>query len=251
MDKKKNILLVDDEVDLVDLIKFQLKAKGYDVVTACDGLDALEKLKSVIPDLIILDVNMPRMGGLEFCNKITTAHGRLKYPVLILTARANLEKTLKDIDVDGFMPKPFEIDKLIAEVDRIMTSHINPIIFLVDFKENPHVKKICETFQNERYEIINVEDFRLLENNAQTKKPDFIILEYMQKGMNGDVFVQKIKESPFLKDAGVIVYSYSGFEGYGEKSLKAGADRYLNKPKDYNVFVTTIKELTFNKKNKN
>lgn len=240
---KKTVLVIDDEVDLVDLVGFQLKARGYNVVVAHDGLEGLEKLKEIKPDLIILDMNMPRMGGLEFYGKIATEHGRSKYPVLVLTARANLEKIFKDIAVDGFMPKPFEIDELIKEVDRITTRSINPAVFLVDFKDNPHVKKICETFQNERYDVVNVEDFESLEQKAETRKPDFIILEYMQKGMSGESFVKKIREHPLLKNTPVIVYSYSGFPGYDQKSLGAGADRYLGKPEAYDIFIKTVKEL--------
>ena len=120
-DKKMTILLIDDEVDLVDAVAFQLKAKkGYDVETAYNGVEGLEKLNEIVPDLIILDINMPKMGGVEFYRRISDAQGKTRYPVLILTARANLEELFKDLNVDGFMTKPFELDTLYKEIDIIM-----------------------------------------------------------------------------------------------------------------------------------
>ncbi len=248
MGVRKTILLIDDEVDLVDLVKFQLVAKGYNVVTANDGLEGLERLKIVKPDLIILDMNMPRMGGLEFYGKISTDRGKSKYPVLVLTARANLEKTFKDIAVDGFMSKPFEIDQLILEVERITSGGCDPVIYLADFKENPHVGKIKEVFSTERYSVVQVDDLAQLRVKTEAKKPAFIILEYMQRGMGGEDFIKKIKGDSLFDGVSVIVYSYAGFKEYGDKSLAAGADKYLGKPESYAVFVNAVKELELSRK---
>ena len=193
MAAKKTILLIDDEVDLVDMVKFQLIAKGYNVVAAHDGLEGLEKLKNIKPDLIILDINMPKMGGLEFYGRIATEHGRSKYPVLVLTARANLEKTFKDINVDGFMPKPFEIDQLIKEVGRITSGETNPIVFLIDFVANPHVQKIKEILESQRYRVIVLEGIVQVMTAIETTKPHYILLEYMQKDVNGEEFLKRFK----------------------------------------------------------
>src|SRR3990167_1903153 len=120
MDEPKKILLIDDEIDLQQLIKTVLSSKGYNVTTADNGKDGLEKLEAADPDLIILDMNMPVMGGVEFYQRICDAWSQAKYPVLILTARANMEEFFKGMDVDGFMAKPFEIDDLLTEVQRII-----------------------------------------------------------------------------------------------------------------------------------
>ncbi len=248
-EEKKQILVIDDEADLVEMLKFQLESKGYYVVTASDGQQGLEKLKDIKPDLIILDINMPKMGGLEFYNKISTSHGRAKYPVLVLTARANLAKMFKDIQVDGFMPKPFEINDLIDEVERIILKSSGQLIYLVDFIDNPHVKSITDKFRQERYSVVNVENFQTLKNRVRMEDPDFIIMEYMQKETSGKEFIKNIRNEPLLKNIPVIVYSYSGFEEYRKKSLEAGADMYLGKPKNYDTFISAVKELSL-KRNK-
>lgn len=123
MDKKHTVLIIDDEQDLVDMMAFQFKARGFDVATATDGQEGLDKLPEVNPSLIILDLNMPRMGGIEFYQRITGADGHPSHPVLVLTARANTEQLFRDLDIDGFMAKPFEIEDLIAEAEVIIQKH--------------------------------------------------------------------------------------------------------------------------------
>ena len=120
MNPSKKILIIDDEVDLTQMIGFQFKAKGFDVQTAGDGLEALGIVHTFKPDLIILDMNMPRMGGIEFYSKICGTNGRPLYPVLVLTARANVQNMFKDLDIDGFMIKPFDIEELVNEAETII-----------------------------------------------------------------------------------------------------------------------------------
>ena len=119
-ENKKMILIVDDEEDLRDGMSFQFKNRGYDVVAALDGLEALEKLKTIKPDLIIVDLNMPRMNGLEFCEKISDGNGRFLHPVIVLTTQANTKRYFLQFEVEAFFYKPFEVDDLIMEAERII-----------------------------------------------------------------------------------------------------------------------------------
>ena len=123
---QKTILLIDDEVNLQQLIKITLNAKNYHVETAGNGLEGLAKLETMKPDLIILDMNMPKMGGLEFYQKICDGTDRPRHPVLVLTARANMEQLFKPLNIDGFMAKPFEINDLLHEVETIIQKNQIP-----------------------------------------------------------------------------------------------------------------------------
>ena len=125
MTNSKLILLIDDDVDLQQLTKMALKSKGYVVETANNGLEGLSKLETLKPDLIVLDMNMPKLGGLGFYQKICNGQDRPPYPVLVLTARTNLEQLLTQMNIDGFMGKPFEIDELLSKVDAII-GKLNP-----------------------------------------------------------------------------------------------------------------------------
>jgi CheY-like chemotaxis protein len=245
--KKKKILIVDDEVDLVEMVKLRLENKGYEVTCAYNGMEGLERLEDAAPDLIILDMKMPKVGGLEFYNKISTSYGRSKYPVLVMTGKTEFETLFKDIKADGFIGKPFDFEVLIKEIERIISGKVNPTVFLIDLQKNPHVKKIAEVFQSERYEVINLEKLAALQTTARSKKPDFIIMEYIQEEMAGEAFIRKIKEDPIINDVPIVVYSYFGFEGHKEKCLGAGAETYLGKPKDYKDFIAVVREIELKK----
>lgn len=119
----KSILIVEDEEDLVTMMKFQFTVKGYEVRTAGNGLEALDILGGARPDLVILDLNMPKMGGIEFCQRIMDAKGKFKQKMLILTARANIQHVLqeKKIKVDSVMIKPFDILQLTEVVDKLLS----------------------------------------------------------------------------------------------------------------------------------
>ena len=119
---KKTILVIDDDPDLVQIIKAVLSGAGYEVVTASNGLEGLERLKKVVLHLIVLDMNMPKMDGIAFYHEMIKGNaGKTKYPILVLTARANFKQFFKDMDADGFMAKPFDIDQLVKEVGAIIS----------------------------------------------------------------------------------------------------------------------------------
>ena len=97
---KKTILLIDDDTSLLVTLSDFLRFEGYDVTTADSGEQGLKRLKTLEPDLIILDMSMPGMGGIGFLKEISVV-GKPKHPVLVLTARANMAEFFADIDVDG------------------------------------------------------------------------------------------------------------------------------------------------------
>ena len=80
---KEAIFIIDDEVEIANLLADQLSLRGFYTFTADNGIDALEKLKDVKPNLIILDINMPEMGGVEFYNNICGKNNRPLYPVFV------------------------------------------------------------------------------------------------------------------------------------------------------------------------
>jgi len=113
----KQILLVDDERDLVFYTKLFLEEQGYEVLEAYDGKQALEMLETVRPDLIILDVTMPRMTGWDVLREIQADPEKVDIPVLMLTARAGWE-----LGVTWYQTKPFELDELAMIIERILAT---------------------------------------------------------------------------------------------------------------------------------
>ena len=119
------ILVVDDEKPIVDIIKFNLKKEGYEVVVAYDGLEAVEVNEKEKPDLIMLDIMMPKIDGYEACKKI-----REKYntPIIMLTARAEeLDKVLGlELGADDYVTKPFGTRELMARVKANLRKRVAP-----------------------------------------------------------------------------------------------------------------------------
>ncbi|MBN1353953.1 MAG: response regulator, partial [Candidatus Omnitrophica bacterium] len=249
--RKHTILLIDDEMDLADMLKYQLENHNYNVVLAYDGLEALEKLKTINPDLIILDINLPKMGGIEFYSRICSPYGKSKYPVLVMTARTNLEKVFKDIEVDGFIAKPFEIDDFIGEVRKILERSVNPLIHIIDDEEKYHVKNIVEELRKERYEPVCVKNEGMLRTAMQTRAPYCVFMEYAQKDALGAESIRAVRNildsfsegAPGGRKIPLVVYSYMGFGEYFDKSLEAGADVCLGKPEKYSEFITVLRDI--------
>ena len=113
------ILVVDDEALLVKGIRFNLQNDGYEVITGCDGIEAVELARSQSPDLIVLDVMMPRMDGLEACTRIREFSD---VPIILLTAKAgDMDKLLGfDQGADDYLTKPFNILELKARIRALL-----------------------------------------------------------------------------------------------------------------------------------
>jgi two-component system response regulator AdeR len=104
--------VVDDEPDIADTVEAVLVAEGYRVRKACDGAEALEALKTLRPDLILMDYEMPRMKGTEVCARIRRGKGDRDIPILLATAAMVDLSALAD--ADGFLVKPYQRDVLVS-----------------------------------------------------------------------------------------------------------------------------------------
>jgi len=120
----KKILAVDDERHIVRLVQVNLERAGYEVVTAFDGKDALEKVASEMPDLVVLDVMMPYMDGFEVLQNLRKNPSTRELPVIMLTAKAQDADVFRgwQSGVDCYLTKPFNPMELISFVKRIFKS---------------------------------------------------------------------------------------------------------------------------------
>jgi len=116
------ILVVDDEPDALELVGFNLKAAGYEVVTADDGTDALKKARQHAPDLILLDVMLPEVDGLEVCKLLRRDPATSQIPVIMLTAKAaEIDRVLGlELGADDYMTKPFSPRELVLRVKNLL-----------------------------------------------------------------------------------------------------------------------------------
>ncbi len=120
----KKILAVDDERHIVRLVQVNLERAGYEVVTAFDGKEALEKVESENPDLVVLDVMMPYMDGFEVLQNLRKNQSTRELPVIMLTAKAQDADVFRgwQSGVDCYLTKPFNPMELLSFVKRIFTA---------------------------------------------------------------------------------------------------------------------------------
>ena len=120
--RKKKILVVDDEKDLTALVSLHMKMAGFEVLTASNGEKALDLSREEKPDLIILDLMLPKIDGWQVCERLQQDIATQDIPVIMLTARAETEDKLKGFEAgaDDYVTKPFSPRELVARVKRVL-----------------------------------------------------------------------------------------------------------------------------------
>jgi two-component system alkaline phosphatase synthesis response regulator PhoP len=119
---KGRILVVDDEVYIVHILDFSLGMEGYEVITALDGEQALERVAQQKPDLIVLDIMMPKLDGYETCKVLKSRDETKDIPVILLSAKGRNvdQKTGFEVGADDYITKPFSPRKLVERINSIL-----------------------------------------------------------------------------------------------------------------------------------
>lgn len=146
MEQRNKILIVDDNVELVKLMEFNLSLLGFHVLSAFDGEEALKKIDEAKPDLILLDITMPKMDGYEVCRRIKENKETRLIPVVLITALGKKEEKIKGLEAgaNDFLTKPVDESELIAR--------INALIKLKTITEE------LESVENILFTLVNVID---------------------------------------------------------------------------------------------
>jgi DNA-binding response OmpR family regulator len=215
---KKKILILEDEVEIAQLYAKRLKDKGYDPRLAFDGLQGLEKLKTFIPDLILLDVNMPKMGGLEFYQHICDPHGNPLYPVLVLTGRADLEKLFKEFNVEGILIKPFAGSLLSKEVDIILdkgywekTDGSKKKVIIVD-DDRTAADKILSVFNKAGFKTEIADNGVTGIEKMMAEPPDLALVKLGLADISGDLVILRLQQIARTRMTSTILYIPKEFE---------------------------------------
>jgi DNA-binding response OmpR family regulator len=115
---RKRILVVDDEIYIVHILEFTLTMEGYDVITAADGEEALRKIRDDRPDLVVLDIMMPKMDGYEVCRRLRQDEDAQTLPVILLSAKGRPidRETGLEVGADDYIVKPFSPRRLLEKI---------------------------------------------------------------------------------------------------------------------------------------
>ena len=125
----KKIVYVEDELEMIDLVKLILSRKGYDVIGAAGGREGLETIREVIPDLVLLDLMMPDIEGWDVYQQMRAEEATRHIPVIVVTAKAqNIDKVLglHIAKVNDYISKPFSPQDLVASVERVLAEASQP-----------------------------------------------------------------------------------------------------------------------------
>ena len=201
------VLVVDDEFAIVDILKFNLEKEGYEVFTASNGKEGLNAYRKNKPDLVLLDIMMPEIDGLQVCK---TIRNESNVPIIMLTAKAEeVDKVLGlEFGADDYITKPFSIRELVARVK----ANIRRTVLDVMEAEKPNLLKYGNmTIDVDRYEVkkdddvveLTVREYELLKYLA-TKKEQIFTREQLLERVWGyeyygdvrtvDVTVRRLRE---------------------------------------------------------
>jgi CheY-like chemotaxis protein len=209
-----HILLVDDEKHLLISLRDYLTFEKFTVTTAQSGEEALQILETLTPDLIVLDISMPGMGGLGFLKRISSPSGKPRYPVLVLTARSMLADFFQDVSVDGFVAKPCEEAELTDMIRTILAKRRNEAgkqkrvrhTILLAENEITTTTRLKDALISAGYDVETVDSGPELLEKATTNKPDMILMNEFLPHLNGAAVATLLDVMPSTSEIPIVIY---------------------------------------------
>ena len=125
---RRKILVVDDDADIVELLSFNLKKAGFVIGTAVNGIEALKKVRSMSPDLVVLDLMLPEMDGFAVCETLRRHADTARLPVIMLTAVSGELGRMSGLDcgANDYITKPFSPKALVSKVEALLKKQDSP-----------------------------------------------------------------------------------------------------------------------------
>lgn len=221
-ERKHLILAVDDDTDLLATLGDFLRFEGYDVEAVSSAEDGIARLAGIVPDLIILDISMPGMGGIGFLNEKAQMSRVAKVPVMVFTARANMEKFFKDVEVAGFVAKPCDPGALLNEITRIIGTTSARVVgdekraigsrrkvLIAEDEAGPRASLI-QAFADAGFDVVSVSSGPEVVEKAIVEKPDVFLLKLVMERMNGDSAAAMLSEIPGTRSIPIVLYDQTG-----------------------------------------
>jgi len=231
MKSHANILFVDDDRHLTRSMQDFLTHEGFNVTAASNAEAALKALDTCQPDIIILDISMPGMGGIGFLKRIGKEDGTLKYPVLVLTARAAMNDFFNMLAVDGFLPKPCsEIDilRMIKQILNKTKGRSGRDHNVLVGEDDPRITAdMLRSFEIAGYHLHFVTSGPEMLEQAVTILPDVIIIKELFPGMNGSSVSSLLKSIPKTENIPIVIHDETRSNGPAPRHK---AEKYLFQP---------------------
>lgn len=250
---KGTILFIDDDPAIQEMVGGRLRMEGFIVLPAPGGEDALEMLEKITPDLIILDVSMPGLGGLGFLRLLAERHGVTPpAPVVIFSVRTELEAFFSETSVSAFFPKTGSPDRFIYLINQVMQENrpgpktditVPPVkwrLLLVDNDENQRYH-LRHYFNRNGFDVHAIDGGHTILAAASEKNPHAILIKYVLPHFNGPNLAQQLGTHPATQHIPVIIYDDTGLHTSTRHCIHAR--RVLNSAKDSLLLSSVLQEL--------
>jgi|Deesub1362A_J573_1020465.scaffolds.fasta_scaffold03276_2 two-component system alkaline phosphatase synthesis response regulator PhoP len=238
MKKQPYILIADDDPDILEGITAVLETKPYRLATARDGLQCMELIRQETPDLLILDMMMPRMDGFAVIRELRSDPRYAGLPIIILTTviedaayrRYELE-TGAAMDVQAYIEKPVPPEELLRRVSAIVEQ---PYILVAD--DDPDILEAVRTIlESEPYQVATARDGKQCLEMIRKRRPDLLLLDLLMPRMDGFAVIRELRAEPAFADLPIIVLTTVVEDASRRRyELETGRDMavqaYLQKP---------------------
>jgi len=263
-ERKKRILVVDDEPDIVTVLELRLKSAGYDVGVAYNGRQGLEKIRETLPDLIISDVLMPDMDGFAFYKELKKSKVTADIPIIILTARGKMEDAFEAVGVDEFLAKPFDSKILMEKVANLLArSEVAQTVepgkkILIAGTDNDIVDNMSRQLQKAGCYVDVVSTGPQVISKVVMFLPVVLVMEVQMDGMSAAEVIKVLRKLPQAEKIPLLVYSFYRVDELGSEDirqkalsvdsavrdcLEAGATEYLGRFNENNFIRVMSKYL--------
>jgi DNA-binding response OmpR family regulator len=206
------VLVVEDDAEIADVLRRSLRQEGYEVKTSADGVEALDVATGFVPDLVVLDLGLPRLDGVEVCRRLR-AEGDV--PILMLTARAETEDRVSGLDsgADDYLVKPFERQELLARI-RALLRRRPPrgaaSLEVADLTLNPDTREV-----------------RRGERELELTNREFELLEYLMRNERLVVSRERLLDDVWGYDPTAATNTIDVFISNLRRKLEAGGEARL------------------------
>jgi DNA-binding response OmpR family regulator len=187
INKKSKILVIDDDEALLDVLATRLTREGYEVITASNGHDGLDKAHSEKPNLVLLDIIMPVLDGFQFVKKVQEDVTLKKLPIIVMSGRTAMKDTFDVLGIDLFIAKPFESVDLISAIKLLLKKKV-----LLVSESHRVIDAVTESFKKYDYETHTVMSEKEMYNKGRELKYDIIVVHIPYITKEPKDFVQSL-----------------------------------------------------------